>query len=74
MAWATRLLVTELGGGVGDGARIVEFCCGVSDDDPPPPHALMPNKNRLTISQLVFLFAAFLEFLFCYETLSKLLI
>ncbi len=50
LAWATRLLVTELGGGVGDGARIVEFCCGVSDDDPPPPHALMPNKNRLTIS------------------------
>ena len=49
LAWATRLLVTELGGGVGDGARIVEFCCGVSEDDPPPPHPLIPNKNRLTM-------------------------
>ena len=65
LVWATRLLVTKLGGGVGDGVGIIEFCCGVSEDDPPPPHALITNKNRLRIS--IFFFAAFLEFLFRYK-------
>ena len=68
LAWATRLLVTELEGGVGDGARIVEFCCGVSEDDPPPPHPLIQNKNRLTMS--IFFCCIFIIFI-QYETLSK---
>ena len=51
LAWATRLLVTEIGEGAGAGAGVgvVEFCWGAAVDDPPPPppHELITKINKL---------------------------